>query len=489
MRVLHVASEVAPWAQSGGLADVVAGLPAALAAAAPELDVAVLAPLYRGVAGRLASAGLALGDGFAHDALLGPHLLPVRVRPVVGATGGAALWFVESPLYDRDGFYHVPGGPDFADNHVRFGLLGRVAVDVGDRLVGGPVDVLHAHDWQAGLAPALLRLDPAHAATAAIVTIHNLAFRGLFPASAVGELGLPWSLFHHRHAEFYGHLSFLKAGAGAADAVTTVSPTYAHEILTPARGEALDGFLRHDVQRVVGIVNGIDDEAWNPARDPALAAPYTAVEPAGKARCRAALADELGLAIADDTPVLGVVSRFADQKGLDLVADIAPELHRLGARLVVLGSGDPGLERRFLALADLFRDELRVFVGFDVGLSRRIYAGSDLFLMPSRFEPCGLSQMYAMRYGSIPVVHAVGGLVDTVDDPGDAGLAAGGGTGFRFEHPTADGLLWALGRGVAMFRTPAWAALVGAAMRRDSSWRGPARDYLELYRLTLRSRA
>jgi starch synthase len=297
------------------------------------------------------------------------------------------------------------------------------------------------------------------------------------------DLGFPWSLFDLHRLEFYDQLSLLKGALALADVVTTVSPTYAHEILTPAFGEALDGFLRADVKRIVGIVNGIDVAAWDPAADPALAAPFSAASVEGKAKCRGALAVELGLSLADHQPLVGAIARMTGQKGLDLVADIVPELHRLGAKLVVLGSGEPDLESRFAYLADVFREHVAVRIGFDLALSRRIYAGSDLFVMPSRFEPCGLGQLYAMRYGSIPVVHAVGGLRDTVIDPGDVELAQGLGTGIRFEPATRDELVSALERAVALFRDPrALASVRRAAMSRDSSWTASAHQFVQLYR-------
>jgi starch synthase len=293
------------------------------------------------------------------------------------------------------------------------------------------------------------------------------------------DIGLPWSMFDIHHVEFWDQVCLLKGGMAYADAVTTVSPSYAREILTPERGEALDAFLRFDVHRLTGIVNGIDVKAWDPATDTALPARYSRADLSGKAACRAALAEEMGLPLADHEPLIGVIARMTDQKGLDLVADVAPELHRLGARLVVLGSGEPHLEERFRYLADVFRDHVAVRIGFDINLSRRIYAGSDLFVMPSRFEPCGLGQMYAMRYGSIPVVHAVGGLRDTVLDTG----AQGEGTGIRFDAPTATSLLAALERAMKLFRDRAALARVrGAAMARDSSWTASAQQYVQLYR-------
>ncbi len=488
MRVVHVASELAPFAQSGGLADVLAGLPAALAES-HGLDVAVVVPLYRGAADKIASAGLALGPAQPIALELGPHSLTAAIRKVT--VGRVAIGFLEcAALYDRGGTLYGPGGTgEFGDNHVRFGALGKAALIAGPLLLGGATDVLHVHDWQAAPAAIFAQVAGRSAARAIVTTIHNLAFRGIFPKSAMDELGLPWSLFDQHHLEFYDQVCLLKGGLAVADAVTTVSPSYAREILTPERGEALDGFLRWNVKRLVGIVNGIDARAWNPATDTAIAAPFSRGDLSGKAACRRALEVELGFAPSDPRPIIGVISRLAEQKGVDLVADIAPELSRIGARLVVLGAGDPALEARFRWLAETFTDHVAVRIGFDPALARRIYAGSDLFAMPSRFEPCGLGQLYAMRYGSIPIVHAVGGLRDTVVDPPPTGdqrdheLALGRRTGIRFDSITSAGLIAAIERGVAIVRDPDnHRAVVGAAMARDSSWTASAQQYVQLYR-------
>ncbi len=489
MRVLHVASEVAPWAQTGGLADVAAALPPACAAVTPGLVTATVAPLYRAARTRLAQAGATLGRGHAVTVVVGPHRFDVTVAPV-GAAGTHRVWLVDCPpLYDRDGLYSDAAGHDFADNHVRFAVLCRAALATAPAILGGAPDVIHGHDWQAGLATALARLDGLGAAT--VLTVHNLAYRGLFPASAVPELGLPWDVFTMHHAEFWNQLSLLKAGMAAADVVTTVSPTYAREVLTPERGEGLDGFLRHDVARIAGIVNGIDLAAWDPASDPELPARFGIAQPGGKAACRAALAHELGLTIDGRTPLAVAIARLTPQKGLDLVAELAPELEALGVTLAVLGAGDKDLEERLRALAAAQPSRLAVRIGFDVGLSRRMYAGADLFVMPSRFEPCGLGQLYAMRYGAVPVVAAVGGLRDTVQDPGDDALADGEGTGFRFEYVDAPGLRWALDRAARMYRDrpTGFAAVRRAAMARDSSWDASAREYVQIYRAALRGRA
>jgi starch synthase len=481
MRVLHVASEVAPFAQSGGLADVLAGLPAALAD--HGLDVGVMVPLYRGVAEKLEAANLELGSAIPAAVAVGAHRFEASLRPVT--VGRVNYGFVQcDALYDRPGTLYGPGGTtEFSDNHLRFAALGKVALEHGHNIVHGPIDILHAHDWQGALAAIYART--ANAPIGIVATIHNLAYRGIFPKAILPELGIPWSLFDIHHLEFYDQACLLKGGLAVADAVTTVSPSYAHEILTPQFGEALDGFLRSDVRQVIGIANGIDYTAWNPATDPALAHGFSRSDLAGKAICRRALATEFGLAIGDDQPLIGVIARFTGQKGIDLVADSVPWLRELGAKLVVLGSGATDLEQRFRDLAQTFPEVLGVRIGFDIALSRRVYAGCDLFSMPSRFEPCGIGQLYAMRYGAIPVVHAVGGLRDTVLDPGDAGLAIGGGTGIAFDSFSLEAYLAAMRRAVAVFRNPQVRTAVRAtAMSRDSSWTPAAAQYLEVYRST-----
>lgn len=468
MRIVHVASEVAPFAQSGGLADVLAGLPTALAAT-HRLDVAVVCPLYRGVEAKLPKP---LDAGTSFKVAIGPHTFAAALRTL--RIADVTYGFVDCPpLYDRPGTLYGPTPTsDFGDNHLRFAVLGKVAVEHGASLLGGRLDVLHVHDWQG--APAAIYARMAKLPVSIVTTIHNLAFRGIFGKHVMNDLGIPWSMFTMKELEFYDQVSLLKGAMAYSDVVTTVSPTYAHEILTPQFGEALDGFLTWDVKRLVGIVNGIDAQAWDPASDRALAANFSAQDVANKAQCRAAIANELGLSLADDEPLIAVISRMTGQKGLDLVADIAHQMHRLRAKLIVLGSGEPELESRFRWLGEVFADNVAVRIGFDINLSRRIYAGSDLFLMPSRFEPCGLGQLYAMRYGSVPVVHATGGLRDTVSDPG---------TGFKFEGATSTELLAAVERAVTMFRDPAaFQTVRHAAMSRDSSWTASARQYVQLYR-------
>jgi starch synthase len=479
MRILAVASEVAPWAATGGLADVVAALPAALTAGEREVRVATVVPLYREARARLAAAGVALGPPRDEVVAVGDRSFPVALRPVDG------VWFVEcDALYDRDGLYGDRDGRDHPDNPLRFAVLAKAALAAGPTILGGPVDVVHGHDWQGALA----LIYAAHEAPRPIrvITVHNLAYRGLCPSEQVPALGLPWSVFDHRHAEFWGQLSLLKGGLAYADVATTVSPTYAREILTPERGEGLDGFLAHDVERVVGIINGIDDAAWDPRTDPALPARFAIGDLAGKAQCRAALAEEYGLRVDATTPIAAAIARLTPQKGIDLIAEQAAAMIARGVRWIVLGAGDRGLEDRLRGLAAAYPGQFAVHTGFDPDRARRIYGGADLFVMPSRFEPCGLAQLYAMRYGAVPVVAAVGGLADTVIDAVDPA-----GTGFRFEVIDGPGLAWCLDRAVASWRDDpiGFAAIQGRGMARDSSWRAAAREYLQIFRAARRARA
>lgn len=481
MRILHVASEVAPWAQTGGLADVVAALPAAVAAISPQSRTATVAPLYRAARAELARAGIPLGDGLRHEIVVGGHRLPAQLRPV-GAESRTRIWLLDCPpLYDRDGIYQAPDGRDWPDNALRFAALDRAAIDLAAVILGGEPDVVHGHDWQAGLALLFSRQDGRPAST--IQTVHNLAYRGLFDKHTLPDLGLSWSLFNSHQLEFWDQISFLKAGMAFADVVTTVSPTYAEEILTAERGEGLDGFLRHDVRRRIGIVNGIDPALWNPATDPHVPANFDASDLRGKTRCREAVMRELGLSSDRGSIFAVAISRMAAQKGIDLLADLVPELASMQIKLAILGAGERDLEQRWLDLAEAFPDDVAARIGFDQGLSRRLYAGADLFVMPSRFEPCGLGQLYAMRYGAVPVVAAIGGLRDTVFDPVDDPLASPQRTGFQFAPVSTENLRRALVRATHTFAVEpaAFARVRIAGMTRDSSWTKSAHQYLRVY--------
>lgn len=471
MKVLFVTSEIAPWVKTGGLGDVAAALPPAMRKAG--VDMRVLVPYYpalRKAFPEHSAPEVATLDGF------GAAFADAALR-IAKAPDGTPLMLLDCPAYfDRGGNpYLGPEGHDWLDNHLRFGLLSRVAAWLGseaNRLPWRP-KVIHCNDWQAGLAPAYLNLLPGGRARS-LVTIHNLAFQGLFGASTLLDLGLPDQAWSMHGVEYYGHLSFLKAGLHYADAITTVSPSYAAEIQTEAEGMGMAGLLRDRAERLSGIINGIDTAAWDPAHDAHLPFPYDTESLPAKKQNKAALQRELGLAVRDDIPLLGVISRLTHQKGLDLVAAIGPQLAALPVQLVVLGSGDKALEADFRSLADRLPAQFATHIGFNEGLAHRIEAGADIFLMPSRFEPCGLNQMYSLRYGTPPVVRATGGLADTVIDEIN---------GFVFGEATAPALLVAIHRAVAAWRNKkVWQAMQTDGMNRDVSWAKPAAQYAALYR-------
>jgi starch synthase len=471
MKVLFATSEIAPWVKTGGLGDVAGALPQSLRQSG--VDVRVLVPYYPGL--RLAFPPDQAPEVVELDSF-GAEFADSALR-IAKAPDGTPLMLLDCPLYfDRPGNpYLDPEGADWPDNHLRFGLLSRVAAWLGseaNRLPWRPT-VIHCNDWQTGLAPAYLNLLPGARATS-LITVHNLAFQGLFGAPALADLGLPAHAWSMHGVEFYGHLSFLKAGLQYANAITTVSPSYAAEIQTDAEGMGMAGLLRHRAARLSGIINGIDIAAWNPMQDKHLPFAYDGDSLAAKKQNKAALQREIGLAVRDDLPLLGVVSRLTQQKGLDLVAALEQELAALPAQLVVLGSGEKALETEFQSLAALHPGQFAVRIGFNEGLAHRIEAGADIFLMPSRFEPCGLNQMYSLRYGTPPVVRATGGLADTVID---------GINGFAFKDPTADALLATIRRAVATWHDrKAWQAMQVDGMGRDVSWAKPAAQYAALYR-------
>jgi starch synthase len=463
-----VASEAAPFAKTGGLADVLGSLPPALARLGDE--VAVLLPFYRGIP--LPPSGPIL----RLPVRVGPHGYTVAIHEVVRHS--VRYLFADCPpLYDRAGIYGthgVIGAGDYPDNHIRFAVLCQAALGVA-RSIFRP-DVFHAHDWQAGLLPVYLReslaLDPTFFGVRCVLTIHNLGYQGSFPASAIADLGLDRRLFHPEGLEFFGRLNFLKAGIVWADAVTAVSPTYAREIQTPEFGFGLDGLLRARASKLTGILNGVDYEEWNPETDRHLPANYSARDLSGKRACKLALLDEMGLPPDPDWPLIGIVSRFAQQKGMDLVAKIAP---LADAALVVLGSGEAPLENAFRSLALSYPDRIAARIGYDDGLAHRIEAGADIFLMPSRYEPCGLNQIYSLRYGTVPIVHATGGLEDTVDDQ----------TGFKYR----DDLAGAVEAAIDEFQDrETWTARMRRGMARDFSWDTSAVEYQRLYAKGLSSR-
>ena len=475
MEILFVASEVAPWSKTGGLGDVAGALPRALAARGHAVHV--VTPRYGSIDAEKA--------GFVRrDAAL-------RVRGEAATiwvkAGRPTTYLVEHERFfgSRRGLYSE-GGHDYGDNAERFAWLARAALAVPGALRLRP-RIVHANDWQTGLCPWLLRheheQDPAFAGAKTVFTIHNLAYQGVFPKQIVPFLGLPWDAFRLDALEFHDQLSFMKAGLSLADVLTTVSPTYANEILTPEEGHGLDPVLRHRRGDLYGILNGIDVSEWDPARDPHLPAHYAARDLAGKLACKAALQRELGLPIRPDVPLAGMVSRLADQKGIDLVVAALADVLGREVQLAVLGSGSRAYEEAFARAARERPDRLAARIGFDEGLAHRIEAGADLFLMPSRYEPCGLNQMYSLRYGTPPVVRAVGGLEDTVED--FDGWTRG--TGFKFRQYAPQALLLAVRRALDAYRDRrAWRGIVVRGMAQDFSWDRSARSYEALYELLVR---
>jgi starch synthase len=479
MRVLHAAAELFPWVKTGGLGDVIAALPPALSAVGT--DVRVVLPGFT-----------AFLDAFelSEVARLRTPFAVERVRIALARLPDSPVsaYLIDHPaFYDRPGTpYQSADGTDWPDNQRRFALLGwsAAALAQGADPAWRP-GVLHCHDWHAGLAPAYLRAQDAGGSrpVPSVFTVHNLAYQGFFPAASFAELALPPSFFAVDGVEFYGGVSFLKAGLFYADRLTTVSPTYAREIQTPALGMGLDGLLRSRAGALSGILNGVDPLVWSPDGDRLIPAPYSEDDPADKAVAKAALARRFDIDAADGGPLFGAVTRLAPQKGLDLLLAALPGLIALGGRLVVLGSGDPALEAGFAAAARTYPGRVGVEIGYDEALSHLIVAGSDSILVPSRFEPCGLTQLYALRYGSPPVVRRSGGLADTVVDATATTLRDGTATGLVFEEETPEALLEAVRRAVELYADPAaWRQVMHRGMTRDFSWTAAAQQYKALYR-------
>jgi starch synthase len=467
LRVLMIASEAQPFSKTGGLADVAGALPKALGRLGH--DVTVITPRYRGVTDGPVVAALQLdvaGYGFA------ARLMQQDLGP------GARVLLLDCPeLYDRDGIYYDARG-DFDDNPVRFAFLAAAAIDWAAS--EPPFDIIHSHDWQGGLASAYAqRL----AGAATVFTIHNLAYQGVFDKSWVPRLGLGWQAFTINGYEFFDRLSFIKAGINLSNAVTTVSPTYAAEIQRPEYGNGLDGVIRARAHALTGILNGIDPDEWNPASDPYLPAPFTSADLSGKDAAKRALLETFGFDVTPalmTRPVIGMVSRMVDQKGLDLIAALAGELPALDATFVIVGTGLPHYQEMWRTLSRRHADRISAFIGFDERRAHLVEGGSDMFMMPSQFEPCGLNQMYSQRYGTVPIVRAVGGLVDTVRPYNPR---TGQGTGFLFAdyHPRA--LLDTLRAAIGVFpNKKRWTRLQKSGMRVDFSWDRSASEYVKMYK-------
>jgi starch synthase len=478
---LIIGSEAVPFVKTGGLADVLGALPSALARLG--WDVTLVLPRYRGVsAGSLVDSFALSVGGYTRET--GCYEAPLP--------GGARAVLVDCPdLYDRDELYGPRGAVGYPDNALRFAALVRAAFEWTARLGQRP-SVVHGHDWQAGLAPVYLRtlyaLHPILSGTPSVFTIHNLAYQGLFEPEWLPRVDLGPEELAVDRLEFWGRLSFLKGGIRDAAVVTTVSRTYADEIQTPEFGSGFDGILRDRRRDLVGILNGIDTSEWDPRRDRFLPVPYGPDTLDGKIAAKRAVLARYRLpddAAAMARPLIGMISRMVDQKGFDLIEEVADDLSRLDATFVVLGTGDARYQDLWTGLAAKHPQRIAALIGFDEGLAHLIEGGADMFLMPSRFEPCGLNQMYSLRYGTVPVVRRVGGLADTVRDyaPGDPNS-----TGFMFTDYTGRALLEALGRALALYHDPArWRAIQQAAMREDNSWDHSAREYVTIYERAIES--
>lgn len=475
MHILMASSEFAPLAKTGGLADVLGALPKALAQLGHK--VTVVMPFYKQISAEKHGINR-WGDWF---------VAPLNGRQVFGGLHrwepfeGVTVYLVaQDELFGRNGIYGDEHG-GFGDNHYRFTYLCLATVEVARRLAqaGDPPDVFHGHDWHVGLVPVYLREGRAGLPIPSVFSIHNLQYQGRYGTDVLSVAGLNAGYNRSDLLELYGSISFMKAGLVFSDVLSTVSRAYAREIQTEEFGHGLQGLLRARSHELVGIVNGIDAEVWNPATDAHLPAHYSPGDMAGKDQCKRELQREMGLPQRPDVPVLAIVSRLVEQKGFELVAQIMPRLLSQDVQLVVLGSGERRFESVFRHYEQAAPYQVSVQIGFDEPLAHRIEAGADIFLMPSRFEPCGLNQLYSLRYGTLPVVRAVGGLDDTVQD---FNPRTGQGNGFKFEHFDADGLWWALGRAVRLFRDrPLWSRLREAIMQDDYSWEKAAQQYVDLY--------
>jgi starch synthase len=495
MRVLFVASEAAPFAKTGGLADVAGALPSALARLG--CDVTLVIPAYRDAIANAAAHGLPIEPtGMTFGVPIGTLTIEASIlRSRLPAKEGAAsppevLLVANDDCFDRPTLY---GGPvDYPDNAARFTFFSRAAMELACRQER-PYDVIHCHDWQTGLVPAYQKLLyqswPMVSRAKTLMTIHNMAYQGVFWQWDMLLTGLDWKYFNWEQMEFYGQLNLLKTGIVFADAITTVSPTYAREIQSAPGGCGLEGLLASRSGVLSGIVNGIDVDVWNPQTDPHIPRHYSEDSyEDGKYAAKVALAARLGHAAPDDRPLIAFVGRLAEQKGVDLVIELLGRLAGGGrAHFVVLGTGNDGIEEALRRMAASFPDAIDLVIGFDEGLAHLVQAAADMMLVPSRYEPCGLTQLYAMRYGAIPIVRATGGLVDTVVDTTPDTLRAGTASGFVFESLDAVALEHAVVRALDAHADVAlWKSLVQRVMQQDWSWDSSARDYLALYDRTVR---
>ncbi|HLE40104.1 MAG TPA: glycogen synthase GlgA [Nitrospirota bacterium] len=479
MRILFAASEAAPFAKTGGLADVAGSLPPALASLGH--DVRVVMPRYQCVdpdrfkLKHIATFYVPLGSWKERGDIL------------QGKMGGnVTVYFINKDIYyNRPHLYRTPHA-DYPDNAERFTFFSRSIFELC-RAVGFSPDIIHAHDWQTGLVPFYLkkvyRDNALFRNTKTVFTVHNLGYQGLFWHWDLRLIGAGWDVFTPEGMEFWGKISFLKAGLVYSDLITTVSETYGKEIQTPKYGSGLNGVLAKRSVDLSGIMNGIDYGVWNPARDEFIAQRYSASRPAGKSACKEALRKRVGLP-PSNAPLIGMVARLTEQKGLDILMEALPKIISLGAQIIIQGTGEERYHRSLTEAAGRYPNQMRVLLRFEEALARSIYAGSDLFLMPSRYEPCGLGQMIALRYGSVPLVRKTGGLADTVESYNSK---TGQGTGFVFNEYSPLALIAALRRALAVYRNrEKWTSLMRAGMKQDFSWARSAKEYVKLYRKALR---
>ena len=474
MHIAFVASECVPFSKTGGLADVVGALPQALAAMGHQ--VSVYLPRYRqtklpDARTVVRSITVPFDDHYRFCSILSG-----------GDHSGVKFYFVEyPPFFDRDALYGTSAG-DYPDNAERFALFCRAALEAS-KILGVP-DVFHCHDWQSALVPLLLKTqyaeDPALRDAATVFTIHNMGYQGLFPPDTLPLLTLPWDLFTISKMEFFGNVNFLKGALVLSDFIATVSRKYSQEIQTTEFGFGLEGVLRDRAATVTGILNGVDYNEWSPQSDKFTAAKYSAQDLSGKLKCKQDLLNAFGVTNADlRLPVIGIVSRFAAQKGFDLISQVMDRLAREDMIMVALGAGDKAYEEMFLRLNKQFPQKIAVKVAYDNAIAHKIEAGSDMFLMPSRYEPCGLNQIYSLKYGTVPIVRATGGLDDTIE-PWDA--RTGKGTGFKFSEYSGEALLLTIRQALSAFRDQhSWQQLMRNGMAKDFSWNASAKEYVRVY--------
>ncbi len=490
MNILIAASEVAPLAKTGGLADVSGALPQALTQLG--VNVMVVMPAYR----RALQSGREIWPADrAFDIPIGQQIVPGQLLETRLDDGKTPVYLIEQPAYfDRDGLYGDQFG-DYRDNCPRFVFFCRAVLEA-IQLLEFEVDVIHCHDWQTGLIPAYLRTDYGMAHNyeriASLMTVHNMAYQGRFWPQEMMLTGLDWKYFNWRELEFHGDLNLLKAGMVYADAINTVSPQYAREIQYSPLGCGLEGVLRDRADVLSGIVDGIDPQVWNPTLDPHLASNYSVENwREGKAQCKAALQRELSLPVNPDAPLIGMIGRLADQKGWDLIADLIPRWAADSpVQWAILGSGEARYEHMLASLSQRYYDRVAVKLEFSDALAHRIEAGADMFLMPSRYEPCGLNQLYSLAYGTPPIVRATGGLADTVINADEATIADGTATGFSFTDYHYDALNHAVQRAISLWedQRSLWAGIVQTGMKQDWSWTASAHKYVELYERVARTR-